>query len=307
MPQEEKELTAARQRRVNRLKRFILITLFTLIIIPIICCVVLFTMVQDLTRKLDALSEKVAVLEISDEVPGDYQEILPAEEVSDAKALSPEEDDRRKVYLTFDDGPGKKTGEILDILAQYDVKATFFVVDKEGEASEELLKRIVEEGHTLAMHSHSHKYSEIYASVENFQTDFETQRNYLEEVTGQKCMFYRFPGGSSNTVSRVSMQVLADYLDEQGVVFFDWNVASGDGERKLLSADQIVENCTKDLTEKKRAMILLHDSAEKPTTVEALPRIIETIQAMDNTVILPIVEETEPIQHIKREKKEGAE
>ncbi|MDE6608589.1 MAG: polysaccharide deacetylase family protein [Lachnospiraceae bacterium] len=73
----------------------------------------------------------------------------------------------RKVYLTFDDGPSVYTGEILDILKEYDVKATFFVVGKEGEKYEELYKRIVEEGHTLGMHSYSHKYSEIYETEQN--------------------------------------------------------------------------------------------------------------------------------------------
>ncbi|MDE6700533.1 MAG: polysaccharide deacetylase, partial [Acetatifactor sp.] len=204
----------------------------------------------------------------------------------------------RKVHLTFDDGPSIYTDEILEILEEYDVKATFFVVGKEDERSKEAILKIVEAGHTLGMHSYSHKYSELYASTENFAADFEKQRSFLEELTGQTCRFYRFPGGSSNTVSKVDMQQFADYLEEQDMVFYDWNISSGDGGRQLLSVDTLVRNSTSDLGEWKTAVILMHDSADKPTTVEALPQIIEKILAMEDTVILPITDDTQPVQHI---------
>jgi len=180
------------------------------------------------------------------------------------------------------------------------VKATFFVVGKEDEVSKETIRRIVAEGHTLGMHSYSHKYAELYASEESFREDFEKQRAFLEELTGTPCKFYRFPGGSSNTVSEVDMQLLADYLDSQGVIFHDWNIASGDGGRRLLDVETLVKNSTTDVVNWKRAVVLLHDSAEKNTTVDALPQIIETIQAMENTVLLPITEDTVPVQHIDR-------
>lgn len=204
----------------------------------------------------------------------------------------------RKVYLTFDDGPSMYTEDILDILDQYEVKATFFAVGKEDEASRERLRQIVERGHTLGMHSYSHEYGTLYASEESFAEDFVRIQDYLYEVTGVKSTLYRFPGGSSNTVSRVDMSELADYLEEQGVTFFDWNVSSGDGGRTLLTVQQLVDNCTKDLDQWNEAVILMHDSADKRTTVEALPIIIEKIQAMENTEILPITEDTEAIQHI---------
>ena len=110
--------------------------------------------------------------------------------------------DAHKVYLTFDDGPSSNTSQILDILKKYNYKATFFVIGKEDEESRELYKRIVEEGHTLAMHSYSHKYNALYDSVDSFDEDFSRIQNYLFEVTGQECLFYRFPGGSSNQIGR---------------------------------------------------------------------------------------------------------
>ena len=106
-----------------------------------------------------------------------------------------------KVYLTFDDGPSIYTDEILDILDAYDVKATFFVVGKDTDRAREAMREIVARGHTLGMHSYSHKYSQVYASLEAFEEDFVKIREYIYEVTGEESHVYRFPGGSSNTVS----------------------------------------------------------------------------------------------------------
>lgn len=205
----------------------------------------------------------------------------------------------RRVYLTFDDGPSIYTRDILDVLKRYDVKATFFVVGKESATDKELLRQIVEEGHTLGMHSYSHRYSQIYASVENFAKDFEKLQDYLYETTGVLSMVYRFPGGSSNTVSDVPMQEFAQYLDGLDIQFYDWNVSSRDSDGRMLSVEELVENSTGKLENYADAVILFHDSADKRTTVEALPIIIENILAMEDTVIVPITEETEPVQHIE--------
>lgn len=104
--------------------------------------------------------------------------------------------DQHKVYLTFDDGPSERTAEILDILAEYDIKATFFVTGKEDEASRGLYKRIVDEGHTLGMHSYSNKYSEVYESREAFAEDYQRLRGYLKEVTGRTAGIIVFPGAA---------------------------------------------------------------------------------------------------------------
>lgn len=204
-----------------------------------------------------------------------------------------------RVYLTFDDGPSGNTDAILDILKEYGVKATFFVVGREGASAEEALRRIVDEGHTLAMHSYSHKYSEIYASLESFAEDFTKVQDYLCEVTGVKSTVYRFPGGSSNTVSGTDMTEFAKYLDGQGVRFFDWNVSSGDGGSVVLPVETLLENCTGSISRFGTSVILMHDSTKKMTTLEALPQIIETIQAMEDTEILPITDGTKVVQHIK--------
>ncbi len=322
MSENRKRSVSARQKRVQSLKRMIILTMLILILLPTMCCVALMVQVRDLNRRIDEVEERLEqadkLQKVSDSAVD--SEMLYASvgqgSIPEAGALltqmpdgddvgeQEQEDTLRKVYLTFDDGPSIYTDEILDILAEYDVKGTFFVVGKEDENSKEAIQRITQEGHTLGMHSYSHKYSELYASMENFEADFKKQRTYLEELTGEECKFYRFPGGSSNTVSRVDMQQLADYLDSQDVMFFDWNISSGDGGGQLLDVDTLVKNSTDDLEKWRTVVILMHDSAEKPTTVDALPQIIEKILAMEDTVILPITEETDtlPVQHILREK-----
>lgn len=214
---------------------------------------------------------------------------------------APEDGSVRRVYLTFDDGPSSNTERILDILAQYDVKATFFVVGKEESQYRELYQRIVAEGHTLGMHSYSHKYDEIYQSVESYAEDLSRLQEFLYETTGVWCRYCRFPGGSSNTVSRVDMYDLITYLDEQDIAYFDWNVSSGDASNSYISEEAIIANCMTTLPNYQESIILMHDASNKNTTVEALPALIEQIQAMDNTVIVPITEDTEPIQHISND------
>lgn len=214
------------------------------------------------------------------------------------KELS-QRDEIHRVYLTFDDGPSVHTNEILDILKAYGVKATFFVLGKEGEGSKQALKRIVEEGHTLGMHSYNHQYDEIYSSKEAFAADFQKIQDYLFQVTGVTCKLYRFPGGSSNTVTNTDIHEFIAYLEEQNTVYFDWNISSGDAAKISLSAETIAENATRGIENRQVSVILFHDAAGRESTVEALPIIIEKILGMENTEILPITEETEVVQHVK--------
>ena len=217
--------------------------------------------------------------------------------LENSEGISEEWDGIRRVYLTFDDGPSSSTGEILDILSEYQVKGTFFVTGKEGEKYAEVYKRIVDEGHTIGMHSYSHKYGEIYSSLESFATDLHQLQTFLYETTGSWCRLYRFPGGSSNTVSKVSMRDLIDYLGLENITYFDWNVASSD-DRDGVTKDIIVSNVMTGIPKFHNSVVLLHDASDKRTTIEALPEIIEQVQSMENTVIVPITEDTLPVQHI---------
>lgn len=204
----------------------------------------------------------------------------------------------RRVYLTFDDGPSSNTDKILDILNEYGVKATFFVCGNERYMEE--YQRIADEGHTLGMHSYSHKFREIYQSTDAFADDMNRLHDYLYEVTGVDSKIVRFPGGSSNTICEKDvMQDLIAYLAQEGMPYFDWNVSSGDAASSYISAERIAKNVLDNVWKYDSVIILMHDASNKDTTVEALPMIIEKILESEDTVLLPITEYTIPIQHVQ--------
>lgn len=185
-------------------------------------------------------------------------------------------------YLTFDDGPSINTEEILDILDYYNVKATFFVIYHKDMADK--YKAIVDRGHTIALHTYSHDYAKIYRSEKAFFNDLNRIDSYVYSVTGVHSKIIRFPGGSSNTVSRHYSQDIMDKLKKsvpaRGYVYHDWNVDSEDAAHNNLDPDKLVENVKKNLTKYRKPDILMHDSgAGKRTTVEALPEMIEYIYA----------------------------
>ncbi len=200
----------------------------------------------------------------------------------------------KRAYLTFDDGPTAQTGEILDILKENNVKATFFVVGKD-ESYYDMYRRIVEEGHTLALHSYTHDYNTIYASKDNFVNDIEELRNLLYDVTGVTCNYYRFPGGSSNTVTNVPIEDLIEYLDEEGIVYFDWNALNNDAVMDGQSPEQLVSNILKDALTHDDTIILMHDLECRHETVESLQMLIDRLRE-EGYELLPIDEDTPLIQ-----------
>lgn len=328
----EKEKAGKRKNQMGRLRKYNTWMLLISIVVLMALCASLIARVYELNGTIENLTAQVdelsRVAAKQQELLGRLQEKLQRageeggpgedkgqeegtgskkEQTGDGKEPAengesqetPEVTAAHRVYLTFDDGPSIYTQDILDILEEYDVKATFFVVGNESASAQESLKKIAEAGHTLGMHSCTHKYSELYASVENFAEDFAKQQQYIYDVTGVKSTIYRFPGGSSNTVSKLDMKLFAEYLDSQDVTYFDWNISSGDGGKALLSVETLLKNCTSAIGKYSTSIILMHDAAGKKTTVEALPEIIETILSMDDTALLPITEDTKPIQHKK--------
>ena len=201
-------------------------------------------------------------------------------------------------YLTFDDGPSDNTDRILDVLKEKGVKATFFVVGKTGTKTEERYRRIVEEGHTLGIHSYTHKYEEIYGSLEGFKEDVLKLREYLYEVTGEQVWAYRFPGGSSNRVAKVDIGECISFLKEEGMVHFDWNASSEDAVAVGVSGSTLNSNVLKDALRFQYPMILMHDLHECNNTVEGLPALIDRLQE-EGYQIQAVTRETEPVQHVK--------
>jgi peptidoglycan/xylan/chitin deacetylase (PgdA/CDA1 family) len=164
------------------------------------------------------------------------------------------------------------------------------------ESDIESMKRILESGNTLAIHSVSHEYASVYGTIEDFQQDVLGQQEFIYEQTGYKTWFYRFPGGSSTTKAVCGIENCKDFLAEQGFEYFDWNVDSGDASGNNIPVETIVDNVLSAIGSRDEYIVLMHDAAAKSTTVEALPTIIESL-LNDGYKILPITKDTEPIHH----------
>lgn len=189
----------------------------------------------------------------------------------------------KTIYLTFDDGPSPRTPEVLKILKDNGVKATFFVTARSKNSSH-YMKDIVADGHTIALHTYSHDYAKVYASEEAYFADLQQISDLVYSETGVRTNIIRFPGGSSNTVSKKHclgiMTNLTRQVVDKGYVYFDWNLDSSDADKGGSSAQKIINTCRKNMPKKSDAVIvLMHDSVEKRTTVEALPEVIAYYKA----------------------------
>ncbi|MFA9375393.1 MAG: polysaccharide deacetylase family protein [Lachnotalea sp.] len=313
MPMEDKN--RHRKARINKIKRLIVGSVIVAILFPTILSLCLMFKVNTLQRQVDELNKRLGEKSESSEVDTnlDLADGVYATELSNTNAIQSYADDviaatsedisepkHTVAYLTFDDGPSDNTSEILDILKEYNVKATFFVVGNETDEAKALYKRIVEEGHTLGMHSYAHQYSEIYASVESFANDEKKLRDLLFEATGVVSTLYRFPGGSNNLVSNIDMTEFIKYLNHEGITYFDWNVVSGDATSQDIDVDTLVSNVLNNVGLYETSVILMHDTSSKTTSVEALRNIIENLQSLE-IEMRPLDESVPHVQNIKAE------
>ena len=186
--------------------------------------------------------------------------------------------EEKTIYLTFDDGPSDRTIEVLDILKEYDIKATFFVTCQQEIQTEEkytnILKRIVEEGHTIGVHTYSHNYKDIYSSVDSFLKDFEMISDHILKHTGVTPNIFRFAGGSRNSFNKDTAQDIIDEMTSRGYVYYDWNVSAEDAVGKV-TEQQVINNIIQTMGKKTRAFVLMHDSEYMISTVNALNDIIQ--------------------------------
>ncbi len=300
-----------RKKRIKLIKRLIVGTMIFFITLPNLFCLFLLGLIYKTNENIKDIStqivqlketevEKIASIEKKSEAVND--ELVANDFVFKVSSDKEEYENYTRIYLTFDDGPSKYTNELLDVLNKYDAKATFFVLAQDGYDAE--YARIVNEGHTLGIHSYKHVYSDVYGSLEGFENDVNQICNFIEEKTQVRPVFYRFPGGSSNTIYKGDKNELFDYLEQQGLVYIDWNVASNDSTFGGLSKGQIANNVLKGIEGKSDAVILMHDANDKHSSIEALDIIFQSLQGRDDVVFLPITENSEIIQHVHKKTEE---
>ncbi len=193
----------------------------------------------------------------------------------DMSLLTKENTGSKVCYLTFDDGPSENTLKILDVLKKANAKASFFVIST---SKLSYVKRIHAEGHTVALHSNSHDYGKIYKSETAFFNDLKSISNKIKSHIGVEPKIMRFPGGSSNLVSKSHnkgiMSRLTKQVSSKGYVYVDWNVDSGDASGTRVAKSKLVKNIQTYSKNKGDICVLMHDTSAKTTTAEALPEII---------------------------------
>ncbi len=279
-------------KRVKFIKKIIVMMPVIFSLLALIFSIVALVKISDINRRLKSVSlnsyvEQTLVSNnyiLNEEEKGTTAGGSAAEGSAGIAAGTDEvQPERIKVYLTFDDGPSINTGKILDILKKHNIKATFFMNGTASEYPElePLYKRIVDEGNGIGMHSYTHKYEEIYASEEAFEADLDKIHSLIYNETGVDTALYRFPGGSGNTVTQVPMETLAGIVHSKGYEYYDWNIYPGDRSGRSYPKEEIVSSILDNISGYRSAIILLHDSDNHVSTVEALPEVIEGLLAMD--------------------------
>ncbi|NOU93541.1 polysaccharide deacetylase family protein [Paenibacillus sp. LMG 31456] len=208
-------------------------------------------------------------------------------ELDTEKSITPNSNkpvEGKVAYLTFDDGPSLSTPRILQILNEYEVKATFFVIGKTSEESKRQLKNIVNQGHALGNHTFTHNYNQIYKSAEAFKADVDRLDRFLEETVGVKPEVLRYPGGSNNQLSwraggRNVMKTITREMSKLGISYFDWNVSSTDAAAPVQDKQSIIDSVISNSAGKSKIIVLMHDMDLKTTTVAALPAVIAHLKS----------------------------
>jgi len=190
-----------------------------------------------------------------------------------------EKDGKKIAFLTFDDGPSAhNTLKILDVLRNYKIKATFFIVGSAAEKNKDILKAVVNDGHAIGNHTYSHEYKTIYSTIPNFVNEVKKTDSILKDILGSdfSTRIVRFPGGAFQSTAMIPF---ISELNKEGYVNIDWNSINGDGEGTNIPADKLVKKLKDTVLNQSHLVILMHDSSTKQSTVEALPHIIEYLKA----------------------------
>lgn len=207
-------------------------------------------------------------------------------------------DGKKTCYLTFDDGPSQNTEAILKILDRYHIKATFFVTGESQDYVHEI-KKAYQKGHTIGLHAYEHDYQKIYSSLSQYMKDLNQIRELVYEQTGEYTRFIRFPGGSSNLVSKQYntgiMKRLTHKVIDLGYQYYDWTSLNGDGEN-VKTVQGLKKKAIESIGDKEDIMFLMHDSGACDNTVKALPEILDYLIQQGYT-FYPIDEHSPTFHH----------
>lgn len=243
----------------------------------------------------DHSNDDPAATESSESEPSSQPEESEADPSSDESSSSSESDessseagvkttsgepspDEKVVYLTIDDGPTTGTPKILDILDEYDAKATWFVTAQymDGSALSDMLTQIHDRGHAIGVHTFSHQYKNIYSSVDAYMSDYNKMNKIIVDAIGESSDIFRFPGGSNAGYNKNIRRELLDHVKAEGLVYYDWNAFTGDTDG--MSRSEMIDKAVKECGYNNKAILLMHDVPGRDAVVEALPDILKALK-----------------------------
>ena len=272
---------AYRKKRVKRIKRIIVGTAIVLLLLPTIMCLFLLVKVHSLEKQIETITK----VSNSDVVKAQEKEVKTTKEPKKASTAEPtikptDDTTTKKVYLTFDDGPGPYTEKLLDILDRYNVKATFFVLGSNAERYPEIVKRAYQEGHYIANHSFTHVYSNIYSSPQAVLDEYNRTEIAIKNAIGDQTYnsrVFRFPGGTSGGKYANIKAEAVNLLNQNNVAHLDWNALTADAAG-LDNVNDMMNYVETTMGNKNSVVILMHDIGTKKSTYELLPQLIQALK-----------------------------
>ena len=228
---------------------------------------------------LAKISKVLKVQELQEEQEAPVPKVLTEKEIEAVKKIY--KTDEKRVFLTFDDGPSKKvTIPILNLLKQENIKANFFVLGSRVELYPDIVKRAYEEGHYIANHGYSHKYSQIYKSSKSVLDEYNKTNKLIKNAIGNQLYnsnIFRFPGGSVGGQYHELKTEAKALLEKNNIASVDWNVLNGDAEG-VITEEKLINRLKETAKNKSSIVILMHDAANKTKTYEMLPEAIEYLR-----------------------------
>lgn len=284
MVDKDKQLMVIIQKELNKKK----VAIVVLLLILLICSVlVIRNYIQKINsykayKQYEEQLQTIASQKEQVQAKNDNTRNLPVlTEKAKAEIENIYHSDSKRVFITFDDGPSTVTPQILDTLKQENVKATFFVLGSRVEAQPDMVKRMYEEGHFIANHGYSHKYTAIYQSPQTVLDEFnkcnEAVRKAIQ-VPEYNSHLFRFPGGVVGGKYAGIKSQAAELLKQNNIMYVDWNALTGDAETNNLSVELEIKRLQETISGRNSVVLLMHDAQAKTVTAEALPQIISYLR-----------------------------